>query len=74
MIDTATKQYYEERAEKRGEARGKREAILQLGTRRFGKPSDLTRSLLDEIDSIERLNSLALRVFDAESWSDLLGQ
>jgi hypothetical protein len=58
--------------EARGEARGKRESILQLGSRRFGAPDAVTRSLLEGIDSLERLDGLVVRAIEAESWNDLL--
>ena len=56
-----------------GEARGKREAVLRVGSKRFGEPDAHTRSILDQIDSPERLDGLLIRVIDAESWSELLG-
>jgi predicted transposase/invertase (TIGR01784 family) len=76
MVDTAMIQYAEERAEKRGEARGeargKRETILLLGTKLYGEPDTIALSRLNEIDSLERLSGLALRVMDVHSWTELL--
>ena len=57
-----------------GEARGKRESICRLGISRFGPPDASSRSLLDAIDSAERLDALLIRVIEAKSWNDLLSQ
>ena len=57
-----------------GEARGKRESIFRLGISRFGPPDASSRSLLDAIDSAERLDALLIRAIEAKSWNDLLSQ
>ncbi len=57
-----------------GEARGKRESILRLGSTRLGKPDATSRSMLEAIDSVERLDALLIRAIEAKSWNDLLGQ
>jgi hypothetical protein len=59
--------------ETRGEVRAKRESILRIGAKRFDEPDATVRALLDQIDSVERLNGLEDRLIEAESWSDLLG-
>ena len=55
-----------------GAALGKREAVLRLGSKRFGEPDPFVRSVLDAIDSTERLDGLLLRVIEAQSWNELL--
>ena len=57
-----------------GEARGKRESILRLGSTRFGAPDADIRSILDGIDSVERLDGLLIRAIAAQSWNELLSQ
>ena len=55
-----------------GEARGKRESVLRLGASLFGEPDADTRSLLEGIDSLERLDGLLIRAVKARSWNELL--
>ena len=57
-----------------GEARGKRESVLRLATKRFGEPDVAARSILDGIESPERLDGLLIRAIEAQSWNDLLSQ
>lgn len=55
-----------------GRAEGERDLILRLGGRRFGPPDAATRAALDAITSTERLERLAERLLEAESWAELL--
>lgn len=59
------------REEAREEAR---EILLSLGTRRFGKPSTKTRKMVAQISDREMLKSLALRLLEVESWTELLAE
>lgn len=56
-----------------GRAAAARDIILRAGTKRFGEPDDATRAVIAGTDSVDRLESLAVGLFDVESWSDLLG-
>jgi len=78
MLDSIQLRDAEERGIERGialgESRGKRESIFRLGLSRFGPPDAYSRSLLDAIDSAERLDALLIRAIEAKSWNDLLSQ
>jgi len=58
--------------EARGKAIGERELILIVGSKRFGDPDANIRTLLDAIESPERLKNLGARLLDVDSWHDLL--
>lgn len=47
--------------------------LLKAGRRRFGEPTDAILQHINSIDSIEQLEALFDRVFDAASWQELLG-
>jgi hypothetical protein len=49
-----------------------RAILLRLGTKRFGPPTDPTRSALEAITSVEHLEQLNERLLDVESWDELL--
>lgn len=61
---------------RKGRAQGYFEAsqqmLRELGTKRFGEPDETTKRVLDRITSVRRLQTLATRVMDVESWADLL--
>jgi hypothetical protein len=67
----------EARGEVRGEARGRaqeaRTLLLRLGSKRFGVPNTDTLAAIDVIEDVARLELLAERVLDTESWAELLG-
>ncbi len=46
--------------------------ILQLGSKRFGPPDAATQATLDAITTTERLERLAERLLEVESWAELL--
>lgn len=62
--------------EARGEARGKaeeaRSLLLRLGRKRFGPPDTAAGVSIAAIDSVERLEHLAERLLEVESWQELL--
>ncbi|HLJ56600.1 MAG TPA: hypothetical protein VKT77_16295 [Chthonomonadaceae bacterium] len=64
----------EGRAEGRaeGESRGIRETILRIGSQRFGEPSPEAMMSLEAITAAERLQQLAVRLLQVESWQELL--
>jgi len=80
MRESSTYQFIldEGRAEGRaeGEARGRsdeaRRLILRQGTKRFGAPDAATEAALAAVDTVERLEQLAERLLEAESWAELL--
>jgi hypothetical protein len=56
-----------------GEAIGRRETILQLGRKRFGRgPNRKQRGELDALSDLGRLERIVERLLTAESWADLL--
>jgi hypothetical protein len=46
--------------------------LLMVGSKRFGPPDDKTKARLEKITSIKRLETLALRTLDVETWQELL--
>lgn len=49
-----------------------RAILFRQGTKRFGPPSTETRAAIEAVTEIERLEALADRLLDVESWDDLL--
>jgi hypothetical protein len=47
--------------------------LLRLGSKRFGVPNTDTLAAIDVIEDVARLELLAERVLDTESWAELLG-
>jgi hypothetical protein len=48
--------------------------LLLQGTKRFGEPSKATAAALEEIQDVERLETLGVRILepDVMNWNDLL--
>ena len=59
-----------EQGMEKGRTMEARNLVLRLGTRRFGLPDDAVKSAL-ETASLERLEALADRLHEAESWEEL---
>ena len=55
-----------------GEVRGRRDLLLKLGTKHFGKPDRKTRTALESIDSKDKLDDLVERSMNVSSWDELL--
>ena len=55
-----------------GEVKGERNLLLRLGRKRFGEPDAATLAILEAITSLERLEQLAERLLEVESWAELL--
>jgi predicted transposase YdaD len=55
-----------------GRIEGERRTFLRVGTRRFGAPDARTQAAVDAISSQEELDRLTDRLFEVESWDDLL--
>jgi predicted transposase YdaD len=73
MKESSTYQAILEEGEARGEAKGERNLLLRLGTRRFGAPDASTRIAIEAITSVERLEQLGDKLLEVESWAELLG-
>jgi hypothetical protein len=81
MMESSTFRALIEEGEARGIARGKaigaaetkRETILRLGSKRLGDPDAATRAIINQIESLERLDGLLDRVIEVESWNELMG-
>ncbi|MGO8672611.1 MAG: hypothetical protein ACLQVD_14750 [Capsulimonadaceae bacterium] len=55
-----------------GTVHDKRDAVLWLGTKKFGEPDDVTRSRLAQIESETQIDWLVILVHYASSWNHLL--
>jgi len=55
-----------------GKAEGERRLLLRLGTKRLGEPDAQTRTVIESITSLQRLDELADRLLDVETWQELL--
>lgn len=55
-----------------GETQEARTMLQIQGRKRFGAASESVRSTLEKIDDTSRLERMAARIFDAQSWDDLL--
>lgn len=62
----------EARGEARGELKGERTLLLKQGEKRFGRPSASVKARLESIESSDDLIRLGLRIFEVESWTELL--
>jgi len=64
------------RGMQRGEALGKvvqaQTIILRQGSKRFGPTDPATRTAIEAIEDLDRLNMLAERLLDVTSWAELL--
>lgn len=55
-----------------GKTDGERRLILLQATKRFGEPNETAMETLANIDSPEALEQIALKIFEVESWEELL--
>ena len=62
----------EARGEARGEVKGERKLLLRQASSRFGEPDAVILAALEAIQSQEVLEELGLRLFQVESWQELL--
>jgi predicted transposase YdaD len=56
-----------------GEAKGERRLLTIAGTKRFGEPDDVTRAMIDSLDTTQ-IEALMVRIFEVESWEELLAE
>ena len=54
-----------------GVLQGERDALIRMGSRRLGVPDDSIRGILERA-SLTRLQAWMDRVFEVESWQELL--
>lgn len=82
MEDSTTYQAIIRRGRDEGKIEGRvegrleeaRAIIARLGQARFGTPTSDMEAVLAGISSVERLEQLAERLLQVESWDDLLAQ
>jgi len=55
-----------------GEIKEARRLLVLVGSKRFGEPDARTRRAIGRIDAPQRLEALATRIFEVESWRELL--
>jgi predicted transposase YdaD len=71
MRDSLTYQAILAEGEATGLAKGEHRLILREGTRRLGAPDDLTRSRIEAITDLDRLEQIFDRIAAASTWSEL---
>jgi predicted transposase YdaD len=57
-----------------GQVREARKVVLRLGQARFGPPDEETRSAIEAIDDLGRLEELSLHLLGASGWAELLAE
>ncbi len=57
-----------------GEIKGARKVLIHQGRIRFGRLDKGTRTAIEAIDDLERLETLSERILTATSWADLLAE
>jgi hypothetical protein len=70
MEESTTVQWFLER----GEARGRKDDLFRLGSKRFGVPQPSQKAAIDALteDDLEKLKALVDRLLDVSSWDELL--
>lgn len=58
--------------ERWGALKQAKQTLLQQGTVLFGEPSDEVKQAVQAIDTLDRFDRLNVRLFEVESWADLL--
>lgn len=61
-----------EQGTEQGLERGVRTTILRQGTKRFGPLPAPLAAVLDNIHSVERLETISDRLLEVESWDELM--
>ena len=72
MKESVTYQAIVEEGRQEGRAEEARNILLRQGSVRFGPPSEAVLSTLAEINTLETLEILSIRVLSVESWTELL--
>ncbi len=61
-----------EQGESLGRLKGARDMLLSLGRERLGAPSKKVQQTLAKVNDLERLQRMIGKLFDAESWQDVV--
>lgn len=72
MEESVTYQAILHRGEEKGRVAEARAIVMRLGSLRFGPPSDATRATVAALNTPERLEQLAERLLQVETWDELL--
>jgi hypothetical protein len=62
----------EARSEASGELKGQKKLLRDLGQARFGPPPEATLRTLNSLSDVKEVEKIALRLFTASSWEELL--
>lgn len=46
--------------------------VIRMGSAKFGPPDEQTRAVIAAVSTVERLEALGERVWEASSWRELL--
>ncbi len=60
------------KGELEGQLEGEKRTVLLMGSGKFGPPSADVRAHFEGLDSLERLDALAERLWRAASWDELI--
>ena len=61
-----------EEGREEGRAEEARALLLRMGSKRFGVPDDQVKAALEAIESLDRLEALADRLLEVETWQEFL--
>lgn len=73
VLNVEGSQIYQSILQEGGTKRSHHMLVLQ-GTRRFGPPGEKTRSKIEAITDLDRLDALSLRLLEVNSWQELLAE
>jgi predicted transposase YdaD len=74
MRESVTYQAILEEGEAKGAVAQTKKLLLLQGSSRFGSPDARTRAALKDLEDLERLEDLSVRLLTASSWRDLVEQ
>lgn len=57
---------------RKGRLSGVRQMLLRQGRKRFGPADEATEAALNAIEEVEKLEELGVRIFDVDTWEELL--
>ncbi len=72
MEESTTYQLIIEKGEVLGRLKGARDTLLSLGSDRLGAPSKKVQQTVAKATDVERLQRMIGRLFDADSWQDVV--
>lgn len=61
-----------DKGREQGRAEGERKMLLVMGSKRLGEPDAKTKEALEQVTALPQLEQLAARLFEVESWQELL--